>query len=162
MGNTAHSFAAAADAPACLPPERAAALLADLRLAHQDLLGALGGLEALTSHPEPDAGRYPGARWRLSLASRKRRQLTSAACAELLPVAPPVEAEAIERLRRDEASRLRETAAHIHAWPTANVSADWAGYCAASLLVRRSMRARIAAEQAALYPLLEHFARGGV
>lgn len=158
MASPAPSFAPESREPARLPPERAAAMLADLRQAHQDLLGALGALEELTSQPEPDAGRYPGARWRLSLASRKRRQLVAEAAAALLPALPPHEAGSINRLQGQQSERLRETAAHVQVWSTASIAADWAGYCAASVLMRRSMRTRIAAEQAALYPPLERAA----
>ena len=148
------------DEPAGFSPGRATALLADLRQAHQDLLGALAALEEQTARPEPDAA-YTGARWRLSVASRKRRQLVAEASTALLRVLPPYEAQSIERLKSEEAQRLRESAAHVQAWPAARVAADWGGYRAASALIRAAMRRRIASERAALYPLLERFSRVG-
>lgn len=158
MASPAPSFAPESGEPTRLPPERAAALLADLKQAHRDLLGAIAALEELTARSEPDAG-YPGARWRLSLASRKRRQLVADVSAALLRAVPPHEAGSVERLQREQADRLRESAAHVQAWTTPRIAADWRGYCAASVLVRAAMRRRITAEQAALYPLLERFAR---
>lgn len=156
MASAAPSFDPA-DEPAGLSPERATALLADLQQAHQDLLGALAALEEQTARPEPDAA-YTGARWRLSVASRKRRQLVAEASTALLRALPPYEAGSVGRLQREQADRLRESTAHVQAWPAGRVAADWQGYCAASAQVRAAMRRRITSEQAALYPLLERFA----
>ncbi|MGQ0589752.1 MAG: hypothetical protein ACT4N8_09505 [Sphingosinicella sp.] len=142
-----------------LAPARAAELRDELQQAHHDLLAALATLEELTAEPRPDPGRYPNARWRLSLASRRRRTVTTAACTELLGTASPDEASIIRALIAGEAHKLGESASHVRKWCMDAIAADWSGYCAASNALRKSMRDRITAEQAVLYPLLDRYSR---
>lgn len=159
MSEMARSRTFAAAMAPHLSPAYAARLLAELQQAHAELLDALAVLERLTGRPSPDPDPLANARWRLSLASRKRRSATAMVCAELLGDLSPGEAAAIDGLLAEGARQLSQSAAHVRKWTTAGIAADWRGYCAASAVLRGTMRIRIAAEQGILYPLLEKHSR---
>ena len=146
-------------APARLDPVRAAALLANLRQAHDELAGAIAALDALTGAARPDPAAYSHARWRLSSTRRKRRAVAAEVYEALLAVAAPQEAAALASLRADDDRRLSASALHVQQWTNERIAADWPGYCAASAPLRAALRDWIGAERALLFPLLERFAR---
>ena len=129
-------------------------MLSDLRESHQLLLAELQALEDATGNDAPDARDLAAIRWRLSRASRRRRSLVDQACDRLLPGASPATARQILALREGLGEALAASTRHVGCWTIDAVLADWAGYRAASAAMRRSMRQRITAEQALLYPLL--------
>jgi hypothetical protein len=61
----------------------------------------------------------------------------------------------LNRLRDQDAEIAAGTSKHVGQWSIEAILADSEGYGAASVVMRASMRARIASEKTILYPLLE-------
>lgn len=131
-----------------------ALILADLQQAHEQLLACIDELAELTRADRPDTATLAKVRWRLTRASGKRRRLVEQAYARLLETGGPEAIQRVRELRDDNAEMLVASSRHIGSWTIEQVAANWDGYRAASAVMRRAMRARIAAEQTALYPLL--------
>ncbi len=129
-------------------------MLARLREAHRKLLEGIQELEEATKESAPDPSKLATIRWRLSRASGQRRRLVDEACAQLLENASPGAAQQMSTLRENSGEMLAATSKHVGHWTIEQVVADWEGYRTASAAMRTAMRARIAAEQAILYPLL--------
>lgn len=130
-------------------------MLAELREAHETLLTGIQELEDATQAAAPDASALAAIRWRLSRASGRRRRLVDRACARLLEGASPGVAAELDGLRENSAGMLSATSRHVGSWTIDRVVADWDGYRAASIEMRKAMRRRIATEKAVLYPLLD-------
>lgn len=134
--------------------DTSAKLLAELGNAHDELLAGIAELEAQTREDEPDADALAKVRWRLSRASRIRRQIVDRACDSLLEEATPAEAARVQGLRDASVDMVATSSAHVGAWTIDRVLADWEGYRVASAAMRRQMRERISTEKTVLYPLL--------
>lgn len=134
-------------------------MLAELREAHHVLLAELQALEDAARSGVPDAQALAAIRWRLSRASGRRRRLVEQACDRLLAGASPATAQQLGTLRHTHTEMLSASTRHVGQWTIDAVLADWAGYRAASAMMRKSMRRRIADEQSLLYPLLEGTSR---
>jgi hypothetical protein len=119
-------------------------------------------MDEATATAQPDAGRYPQARWRLSLASRTGRALVDRICKELQPWATPADAEQLQRLRQEEMDALHESARHVRTWTMETIAQDWHGYLAASVEVRTAMRIRIEREKTVLYTMLRRAGAWGL
>lgn len=130
-------------------------MLSELQQAHGALLSALLELEELAEDDVPDAAKLANVRWKLSRTSGARRRLVAEACRELLATAPPGQAQRVQELQESSAQIATASSKHVGKWTLDQVLADWDGYRRDSVEMRKSMRARIAAEQAVLYPLLQ-------
>ncbi|NYT42830.1 hypothetical protein HZY97_18800 [Sphingomonas sp. R-74633] len=129
-------------------------MLTELHEAHATLLAGIQELEDATRAPAPDPSALAAIRWRLSRASSRRRRLVEQACTRLAADAPR-SAPQLDVLRDSNTDMLSATSRHVGAWTIERVVADWPGYRAASIEMRKAMRARIATEKSILYPLLE-------
>lgn len=133
-------------------------MLSELKRAHATLLSCLDELERLAEAEAPDRARLASVRWKLSKASGERRKLVEAACDLLLNSANTIDRGRATALRADSGEMVAASSKHVGRWTMNEVLADWHGYREASEAMRKSMRARIAQEQRALYPLLERAA----
>ena len=131
-------------------------MLSDLKQAHEQLLAGIADLAELIQQDRPDPERLAQVRWRLSRASGARRRLVEQACEQLVAGGGSEVAERLRNLRDTGAEMLSASSRHIGTWTIDQILADWGGYRLASAMMRKSMRARIDAERAILYPLLEH------
>jgi hypothetical protein len=136
------------------PGTEGKSLLARLETAHCDLLAELRAMDVITAKATPDVGRYTSARWRLTKASRSRRAVIEDAIKQLRNRASTADMLILERLRAEDIQAVRRSSEHIYRWTNEAVMRDWAGYCQASQLIRKSMRARIGLEQQTLFPIL--------
>ncbi|WP_423604174.1 hypothetical protein [Sphingomonas sp. MS122] len=133
-------------------------MLSDLKRAHETLLACLDELEKLAEANVPDPAKLASVRWKLSRASGERRKLVEAACDLLLNSANAIDRNRAAALRGESAELIAASSRHVGRWTMDEVLADLVGYREASAAMRKSMRARIAQEQRALYPLLERAA----
>lgn len=131
-------------------------MLNELKDIHDELLGLLNDLAKLTNEVEPDRQRLTGIRWRLSSASGKRRRhLDEIVYPALIARHPGPQGDPVRMLRDATGVAMAATREHVAAWSVDQILVDWAGYREASARMRDTMRLRIAAEQALLYPLLD-------
>jgi len=129
--------------------------MSELHDLHAQLLQMLNELEELTAQPAPDEAALAGLRYRLTRTSSARRRLIDAICTERKPTLSEAEAASLNALHESNTAAMTASSEHISTWSLREVVKNWPGYCQASLALRRSMRAQIEAEKAALYPLLE-------
>lgn len=134
-------------------------MLARLKAIHEELLTGIKTLEAVLRQATPDVAGLTNARWKLSRASSHRRKFLAETVYPALDRIPEADARRLDELRAAGAGALAESAKHIAAWSTEQIVNDWAGYQRASAAMRATMRSRIAAEKAVLYPLLESLER---
>jgi hypothetical protein len=124
--------------------------MADLPVLHRDLLGALDDLEALTRRPACDEAAVTALRYRLTRLSGPRRKAVQVLCESV-----DAEDAAVQALAAIAPVNRAASSAHIANWTLRRIVADWAGYCAASAVIRSAMRRQIEAEAAALDPYLD-------
>jgi hypothetical protein len=130
-------------------------MLARLKTIHEELLAGIKTLEAVVQQAIPDVAGLTNARWKLSRASSHRRKFLTDHVYPALDRVPSSDSRRLEELRAAGAAMLGESARHIAAWSTERIVNDWPGYQRDSMAMRASMRSRIAAEKAVLYPLIE-------
>ena len=129
-------------------------MLAELKQIHEELLAAIADLDAITEGEGFDESRLANARVKLSRVSGKRRRLVDAATLQLLDDATPADARRLRALREMNAAQLHASTKHIGTWGMRQITADWPGYCRASVTTRQSLRDLVAADRDALYLLL--------
>ncbi|HWI86918.1 MAG TPA: hypothetical protein VNT42_11435 [Sphingomonas sp.] len=135
--------------------------LARLKALHAELNILLEQLHASTARDVPDRDRLAGIRLSLTKASRKRTNLLHIEVYGLaLAIADPAERARIEELQEQDSRRLLYSSDHINSWTLARIESDWTGYRQASFAMRARMRRRIAAEERALYRVLERVESG--
>ena len=140
-------------------PDALCGILDKLKEAHGDLLAAIANMEAATRTAQPETDRYTAARWQISQASLKRRQLSLFIRNALIGSASDEDKGALKSLQQLDHESAVRSHAHVTAWPPAKIVRDWTGYCEASRAVRWYMEAHIAMEQKLLYPLLDRIER---
>lgn len=133
----------------------AAAMLEDLKTAHEQVRVCIDDMEAVTSACEPDRLQYTKARFNISKASMARRTCFHSICDEISNSASPSELEAIMLLRGEDRLLLGKSAAHVTRWTADTIEADWRGYRTASRSIRREMADQLDREVQFLFPLLE-------
>lgn len=138
----------------------ARAVLAALADAHVELRRELANMEELQSERSPPAERWAYARWKLSRASRTRRTCMEQAYPLALAAATTSERVRVGQLQAQDPVMLAMSADHIARWTPERISGDWAGYCAASRVIRRSLTGRIRAEEEVVVPILARLTRG--
>ncbi len=136
-------------------------MLARLKTIHTELLAGIKTLETVVQQSTPDVAGLTNARWKLSRASSHRRKFLAESVYPALDRIPAADSRRLDELRAAGTTLLAESAQHIAAWSTERIVKDWPGYQRASAAVRATMRNRIAAEKAILYPLLEAAERTG-
>ena len=129
-------------------------ILIALAEAHAELKRELENMASLQTETKPSAERWAYARWKLSRASRARRTSAEQAYPIALAAATPAERLRIVHLQAQDATMLAASRDHIGQWTPERIADDWAGYCAASRVIRRSMADRVQAEQDILVPIL--------
>lgn len=131
-------------------------MLVELKELHRELLAAIAAVEVLVAAAEPDRSRLPAARARLTNASaRRRRWIDNHVYPHLLGRLPADDERQFDRLRTENIALRDQSLQHVTRWTTEAIARDWNGYRDASALMTATMRQRIAAEQALLYPLLD-------
>jgi hypothetical protein len=128
--------------------------MSELHDLHVQLLQMLDELEELTGRPSPDEAALASVRYRLTRTSSARRRLIDALCIEYKPRLRAEELGALNALHDFNTAAMTASSEHISTWSLREVVKNWQGYCQASFAMRRSMRAQIEAEKAALYPHL--------
>lgn len=151
---------AAAPHPAQTQPA-GGTLLSQLEEAHEHLSAALAAMEVATRAPSSEKSDYADARWRLSQASRQRRGLVGRICQQLAPQVAPADAAVLKEHHASDLRMLHASAAHVGKWSMESIEADWAGYCEASRVIRRTMQERLRAEKQLLYPNLRKYPQLG-
>jgi hypothetical protein len=129
-------------------------IMSELHDLHAQLLQMLDELEELTRRPAPDEAALASVRYRLTRTSSARRRLIDRLCAEYKPTLAGDEAVALNALHETNTAAMTASSEHISIWSLREIVKNWPGYCQASSTMRRSMRAQIDAEKAALYPHL--------
>jgi hypothetical protein len=129
--------------------------MSELHDLHAQLLQMLNELEELTAQPAPDEAALASLRYRLTRTSSARRKLIDAICTERKPGLSASDAAPLNALHESNTAAMTASSEHIGTWSLREIVKNWPGYCQTSLAVRRSMRAQIEAEKAALYPLIE-------
>jgi len=137
----------------------AVSLLADLRRAHADLQVEIANMDMVTQGRTADSLAYASARWKISQASLKRRQLAAAARQLVLAAATDRERAALGPLEDAERQMMSRSREHIALWTVARIDRDWDSYCEASRLLRWHMSAHLLLERKMLFPLLDRAAR---
>jgi len=133
-------------------------MLAELKSLHDEVLAGIAALEAIVSADKPDPAALAHARWQLTRVSRNRGLLL----AKIYPAIEHVrglDSARLTAMRAEHQAAIAASSRHIAAWTPERILADWPGYQAASANHRAAMRARVAAEQATLYPLLTQLER---
>jgi hypothetical protein len=133
----------------------AARLLDALTRAHDEVLGELAKMQATQELPQPRPEQWAYARWKLSRASRNRRNAVQDCYGVLLDNAAPGELASVRKLQSDDGRVLEVSRQHMSQWTPERIEQDWSGYCAASAKIRRGMQERIAEERRALIPILQ-------
>lgn len=134
-------------------------LLAALRDAHAGLRVEIGNMDSITQGRTADSLAYASARWKISQASLKRRRLAAAARQFLLAAGTDADGTQLSTLENAEQQMMRRSREHVGKWTIARIDLDWAGYCAASRLIRWHMDAHLLLERKTLFPLIERAAR---
>jgi hypothetical protein len=129
--------------------------MSELHDLHAQLLQMLNELEELTAQPAPDEAALASLRYRLTRTSSARRKHVDLVCSELKPTLAGSDAAALDALHDSNTAAMTASSEHISTWSLREVVKNWPGYCQASQALRRSMRAQIEAEKAALYPHLQ-------
>lgn len=129
-------------------------VLEELRRMHRELLGLISEHETMTLEAAPPAG-LALARYRLLRASSSRTRFLEAS---VYPVAignaSGAQLDGVVKLGGESIDLLLRMVAHVGKWDMPHIRACWPEYRGAAHKVAAEMRARIAAEQQILYPLL--------
>ena len=128
---------------------------AEIEAAHEDLLRSLAEMARATQPDTIDLHGYTAARWRLSKANRRRRDLWEKAYNRLRGVVSGKDADVLKRLADANVELRSAFAAHISKWSTEAVAADWESYCQASRMIRWSIMSLVRHERRDLLPMLK-------
>ena len=134
-------------------------LLAALRDAHADLRLEIANMDLNTQGRTPDSLAYASARWKISQASLKRRQLAAEARHVLLAAGTDADRAVLRTLEEAEHQMMRRSREHVGRWTIARIDRDWDRYCEASRMIRWHMGAHLLFERKTLFPLLDRAAR---
>lgn len=137
-------------------------LLVQLSSAHDRLMAEMDNLNSVTRGPQPSLDVITTGRWRISQASLRRRTLASQIFDFLADRLDQEDIALLKSIQSADQEMMRRSVRHVASWTSAAISADWKGYCDASLEIRSYMKAHIQFEKQALYPLLEHLAERGI
>lgn len=134
-------------------------LLSELEAHHRELLRAIDELEHQASADVPDNDALWRARVYIARASLRRFNfLESQVYPAILKCSDHAQAAELEDFRETGRAMRVASTNHVHQWSLDAIFEDWEGYRRASELMRSSMRARVAAEVALLYPQLARLA----
>lgn len=137
-------------------------LLHELSAAHEAVLAAMATMSQVTDQ-ESDTLAYTKARYRISSAGLRRRQIFQRICAHLTERVSDEDTDALRKVQEVDRELSSASAAHISRWIPSEVEGDWSGYCAASRQIREQMKRELEAERRLLFPILERLSlRQGV
>lgn len=128
--------------------------LAELQSVHATLRERIAALGAIADDAQPSKMEYTSARLRLSQASIDRRSALNRTLRFLEERKTPAALAAVARVRAADGELIAHSVAHLAAWTTEAVAADWPGYREASRSMRDHMTRTIEAEAATLYSIL--------
>ena len=129
-------------------------LSCELEQAHDELLQAMAEMAAVTQSDVPVRSAYTRARWRLSVASKRRRAAWEKAKKHLITHCGQATLETLNRLAGSNEELRRASTAHIARWSAESIDADWKGYCEASRAIRWKMMSIVRHERRDILPLL--------
>ena len=128
---------------------------AEIEAAHEELLKAIAEMARVTQPDSIDLQAYTAARWRVSKANRRRRDLWDKVYNHLRITVSGKDAEVLKRLANANVELRSASAAHIGQWSTEAVAADWESYCQASRMIRWSIMSLVRHERRDLLPMLK-------
>jgi hypothetical protein len=135
-------------------PAISAALVADYKKAHEDMLAAIAAMDDLAQGAAPNQLRLSHTRLRIIRASSESRSIYKRIVAILLQQPIPDILQRVEPVVRLH-FHLREVAnRHLNSWTHEQSLIDWEGYCRSSEEIRQLWREAIECERKLLYPLL--------
>jgi hypothetical protein len=133
-------------------PVRPNLILEELKAHHTRLAACLAEMAELTSKPYPDITTLVAARVRISKASAERARFISEKVYPVLkPGADKALLDRLNVLAKEFLEKREASSEHVVRWNATSIAADWEGYRAASLRIRRMMKRRIEQEVAILY-----------
>ena len=103
-------------------------LLSEVEKVYGNVIDCLDEMRQVTNGPVPERLRYTRARYRISNASLKRRQLFDSICTRLGPVLPSGDGARLRALRDKDREYLRHSAGYVTRWTPTAVFEDWESY----------------------------------
>ena len=129
-------------------------LLTEVEKVYGHLIDCLTEMREVTSGPLPEPFRYTRARYRISNASLKRRQLFDRICSHLAPRLSIADAARLRTLRQKDRAYLHHSATYVTKWAPEAVFASWPSYSEEAKDIQRHLQ-EVAEEQLrVLTPLL--------
>ena len=142
-------------------PKASKDLLSVVEKVYGHLMECLTEMREVTSGPVAEHFRYTRARYRISNASLKRRQLFDRICTELEPRLSGADSARLRALRQKDRAYLHHSANYVTKWTPDAVFADWRSYSEEAKDIQRHME-EVAEEQLrVLTPLLMRYGRAG-
>lgn len=138
---------------------RWAKYLKRMQNAHDDLLRAIADMAAITQAPSGIREQYTAARWRLSKASKARRDLWDELYPKLYGRLTGQDAAALATLDAANGHLRTQSSAHISRWSAEAIDADWSTYCEASRTIRWCIMSILRHERRYVIPVLERLSR---
>ena len=137
----------------------AAALLRELRDAHEILQGCLGDLEQILALPALDAGALTSARLKLAGLRLSRGHLVTRVHELLSGNVTQAEKAMLEQLRSSHNRLLESATAHTAKWTLEAIARNWVEYRRDTRELVRNWVEKANQEQRALFPLVQRFAQ---
>jgi hypothetical protein len=119
--------------------ELPADLLSEVERVYSHVGECLAEMAELTDGPLPERFRYTRARYRISNASLKRRQLFDRICTHLEGCLSSGNAARLRTLRQNDRDYLRHSAGYVTKWTPDAVFASWPGYSKEAKDLQRHM-----------------------
>ena len=136
-------------------------LLSEVEKVYGHLIDCLTEMSEVTSGPLPDSFRYTRARYRISNASLKRRQLFDRLCTHLAPQLSAGDAARLRTLRQKDRAYLHHSASYVTKWTPGAVFGSWRRYSEEAKDIQRHLH-EVAEEQLrVLTPLLMRYGYAG-
>jgi len=129
-------------------------LLSEVERVYQYLTDCLTEIREVTSGPVPDPFRYTRARYRISNASLRRRQLFDRLCTHLKPRLSTADAARLGTLQQQDREYLRHSARYVTKWTPKEVFASWPSYAADAKDIQRHLEEVVDEQLRVLTPLL--------
>jgi hypothetical protein len=136
-------------------------LLAEVENVYAHLIDCLTEMREVTNGPVPEPFRYTRARYRISNASLKRRQLFDRICRLLEPRLSAANAARLRELRQKDREYLRHSASYVTKWTPAAVFASWQSYSSEAKDIQRHMQQVVEEQLRLLTTLLMRYGYAG-
>jgi hypothetical protein len=129
-------------------------LLSGVEKVYGHVIDCLAEMREVTDGPVPEPFRYTRARYRISNASLKRRQLFDSICTRLCPLLPLPDAAPLRALREKDREYLRHSANYVTKWTPTAVFDDWQSYSKEAKGIQRHLQQVVEEQLRVLTPLL--------